>query len=399
MPDKEKNNLKTNWSRNAVVYQIYPLSFKDSNHDGSGDLNGIISSLHYLNDGTSNSLGIGAIWISPIYKSPMKDFGYDISDYYDINPLFGNLEDFDRLIKEAHKRDIKVMMDFVINHTSKEHPWFLESKSSLNNPRRNWYIWRNPKEDGSPPNNWLSIFGGSAWTFDETTRQYYFHSFLPEQPDLNWRTEEVRNEMMNVVKFWLKRVVDGFRVDALDTLMEDGYLRNDPSNPKFDPKTDDLGKSITHKFSRLPKETSYCTNLLCETVGQFDNKFIISEAYAKIPEMVQMFKACKKKIHAPFNFNLMKLPWKAEEFKKFIDDYEKALGESDWPNYVLGNHDRPRLKDRIGENKLKVAAILLLTLRGMPFIYYGEELGMKNAVITASEVKDTFALRSNNLKD
>src|SRR3989344_2957623 len=398
MPDKEKNNLKTNWSRNAVVYQIYPLSFKDSNHDGSGDLNGIISSLHYLNDGTSNSLGIGAIWISPIYKSPMKDFGYDISDYYDINPLFGSLADFDRLIKEAHKREIKAIMDFVINHTSSEHPWFLESKSSLNNPRRNWYIWRDPKEDGSPPNNWLSIFGGSAWTFDETTRQYYFHSFLPEQPDLNWRNEAVRNEMMGVVRFWLKRGVDGFRVDALDTLMEDGYLRDDPANPKYDVKIDEEYKSLEHSFSRVPSETKYCTNILCNTVSEFENKFVISEAYAKIPLMAEMFRSCDKTIHSPFNFNLMRLPWKAEEFKKFVDEYEKSLRPEDWPNYVFGNHDRPRLRDRTGESKLKVAAMLLLTLRGMPFIYYGEELGMKNAKVSTEEIKDMFALRVNNPK-
>ncbi|MEK7552037.1 MAG: alpha-amylase family glycosyl hydrolase [Patescibacteria group bacterium] len=394
----KNDDLKNNWSRNAVVYQIYPLSFKDSNHDGSGDLNGIISALDYLNDGTPNSLGIGAIWISPIYKSPMKDCGYDISDYYDINPLFGTLEDFDRLIKEAHKRGVRIIMDFVINHTSNEHPWFLESKSSLNNPRRDWYIWRDPKEDGSPPNNWLSISGGSAWTFDETTKQYYFHSFLPEQPDLNWRTEAVRGEMMNVVRFWLKRGVDGFRVDALDTLVEDGYLRDDPANPKYDAKIDGEYTSLKHSFSRMPSETKYCTNILCNTVSEFENKFIISEAYAKIPLMAEMFKSCDKKIHSPFNFNLMKLPWKATEFKKFVDEYEKSLHKEDWPNYVFGNHDRPRLQDRIGEAKLKVAAMLLLTLRGMPFIYYGEEIGMKNANIPESEIKDMFALRANNPK-
>jgi len=393
--DKKEENKK--WYKNSVIYQIYPMSFKDSNHDGEGDINGIIQGLHYLNDGTPNSLGVGAIWISPIYKSPMKDFGYDISDYYDINPTFGTIDDFDRLIKEAHRRGIKIIMDFVINHTSKEHPWFLESRSSLNNPRRDWYIWRNPKEDGSPPNNWLSISGGPAWTYDEATKQYYFHSFLAEQPDLNWRTEGVRNEMMNVIRFWLKRGVDGFRVDALDTLMEDGYLRDDPTNPKYDAKIDGEYRSLEHVFSRVPAETKYCTNILCNTVGEFENKFVISEAYAKIPVMVEMFKSCAKKIHSPFNFNLMKLLWKAEEFKKFIDEYDKALGPEDWPNYVLGNHDKPRLRDRIEEKRLKVAAMLLLTLRGMPFIYYGEELGMKGAQIEEKEVKDTFALRSGKL--
>lgn len=383
------------WYHQSVVYHIYPLSYKDTNNDGMGDLNGIIDSLHYLNDGTENSLGIKAIWLSSIYKSPMADFGYDVSDYYDINPIFGSLDDFDRLIEEAHKRGIKIITDFVINHTSKEHPWFLESRSSLNNPKRHWYIWRDPKPDGSPPNNWVSVFGGPAWTYDEHTKQYYFHSFLPEQPDLNWRDESVRNEVMNVARFWMKRGVDGFRIDALDNLIEDSYLRDDPNNPNYG-KEDDSYQSVNHMFSKRQSEVVYCLNTLCDTVGEFEDKFVVSESYLGIAGMVNMFRACDKNIHSPFNFNFIGREWSAKSFKQFVDNFEKSITPNDWPNYVLGNHDRPRLRDRIGTERLKTAALLILTLRGMPFIYYGDEIGMKNAEVRKTEIKDTFALRTNS---
>ncbi|MCI0616827.1 alpha-amylase, partial [bacterium] len=230
---KLNEHINTNWSRRAVVYQIYPRSFKDTNGDGIGDLQGIIEKLDYLNDGSPNALGIAAIWLNPIYKSPMRDFGYDISDYRDIDPIFGTMADFDRLVSLVHRRGIKIIMDFVPNHTSSAHPWFLESKSSKGNSRRDWYIWKDPESDGSPPNNWLSVFGGSAWTFDDATGQYYMHSFLPDQPDLNWRNKEVRDEMADVLKFWLKKGVDGFRTDAIYHLMKDDQFRDDPPNPNY----------------------------------------------------------------------------------------------------------------------------------------------------------------------
>ncbi len=209
------------WWKNAVIYQIYPRSFKDTNGDGVGDLVGIIEKLDYLNDGTDATLGVDAIWLSPIYKSPMADLGYDISDYYNIDSVYGGMTDFEKLISEAHKREIKVIMDYVPNHTSDKHPWFIESKKSRDNPKRDWYIWRDAKSDGSPPNNWLSVFGGSAWTIDKKTGQYYLHSFLPEQPDLNWRNLLVEAELQKVLKYWMDKGVDGFRTDALNHFIKD----------------------------------------------------------------------------------------------------------------------------------------------------------------------------------
>ncbi|MFQ5863095.1 MAG: alpha-amylase family glycosyl hydrolase [Candidatus Brocadiales bacterium] len=383
-------SLKENWSRRAVVYQIYPRSFKDSNGDGVGDLNGIIEKLDYLNDGTEKSLGIGAIWLSPIYKSPMVDFGYDISDYYDIDPLFGNLKTFDKLIFEAHRRGIKVIMDFVPNHTSSQHPWFLESRSSRNNPKRDWYIWRDPKRDGLPPNNWLSVFGGSAWTLDENTQQYYLHSYLAEQPDLNWRNQEVRDEMVQVLKFWLNRRADGLRTDAIYYVIKDVEFRDDPQNPNYIPGKDDPYNALFHIYSQGRPEIFDTTNTLCEVIGKYEDKFMVSEVYLDLPDMVKMYKACANKLHAPFNFNLMNIPWDAGEYKKFIDDFEELLTPEDLPIYVLGNHDRSRLASRLGRDRARLAAMLLLTLRGMPFIYYGEELGMKDVQIPTKKVKDPW---------
>lgn len=381
-------NEKRKWAENAVVYQIYPRSFKDSNGDGVGDLKGIIDRLDYLNDGTSKSLGIDAIWLSPIYKSPMKDFGYDISDYKDIYPVFGTLKDFDKLVKEAHKRRIKIVMDFVPNHTSSVHPWFLESRSSKNNSKRDWYIWKDGK-DGSPPNNWHSVFGGSAWEFDKKTGQYYLHSFLKEQPDLNWRSDEVRNEMYKVLEFWLHKGVDGFRSDAIYHLIKDSQFRDDPPNPNYDPSRDDPGDSLLHIYSRGQTETLDQINTFCKILGKHQDRFMVSEAYLDIPEMTKMYKSCRTHpLHAPFNFNLMSLKWDATSYKKFVDDFEKSLRINDLPNYVLGNHDRSRIASRLGQKRARLAALIQLTLRGMPFIYYGEEIGMEDIPIPPSRIQD-----------
>lgn len=387
-------NLKENWSRKAVVYQIYPRSFKDSSGAGIGDLNGIIERLDYLNDGTEKSLGIGAIWLSPIYKSPMADFGYDVSDFFDIEPLFGTLETFDKLVSEAHQRGIRVIMDFIPNHTSSRHPWFIESRSSLRNPKRDWYIWRNPKGNGSPPNNWISVFGGSAWTFDENTRQYYLHSFLAEQPDLNWRNREVRDAMIQVLKFWLNRGVDGFRTGAIYHVIKDNEFRDDPENPNYIPGKDFQYNALLHIYSQGRPEIFDTTNTLCEVLGKYEDKFMVSEVYLDLPDMVKMYKACSDKLHSPFNFNLMNIPWGAGDYKIFINAYEASLTPEDWPNYVLGNHDRPRLASRLGRDRARLAAMLLLTLRGMPFIYYGDELGMQDVPIPAEKVRDPWGKRT-----
>jgi len=389
--ENTNKDTKENWSRRAVVYQIYPRSFKDTNGDGVGDLKGIIEKLDYLNDGTDASLGITAIWFNPIYKSPMKDFGYDISDYRDIDPIFGDLDIFDRLVAEAHKRGIKIIMDFVPNHTSSEHPWFQESKRSKDNSKRDWYIWRDPKTDGSPPNNWLSVFGGSAWTRDEKTGQYYVHSFLPDQPDLNWRNKDVRDEMANVLRFWLKRGVDGFRTDAVYHLIKDDEFRDDPPNPNYDASRDEPYDALLHVYSQGRPELAETANTLCNVLGEHSgNIYMVSEAYLGLPQMLELYKACDNSLQAPFNFNLMMLPWNVAEFKKFIDEYEEKLGPDDWPNYTLGNHDRSRLATRLGQDRARLAVMMQFTLRGMPFVYYGDELGMEDVQIPADAVIDPW---------
>lgn len=381
------------WSRKSVFYQIYPLSFKDSNGDGRGDLQGILEKLDYLNDGSEQSLGIDALWLSPVYKSPMADFGYDISDYRSIDAVFGDMEAFERLLAEVHRRGMKLVMDFVPNHTSSEHPWFLESRSSLKNSKRDWYLWHDPKPDGSPPNNWLSVFGGSGWTLDEKTGQYYFHTFLPQQPDLNWRNLEVREAMMDVLRFWLKKGVDGFRTDSAYHLIKDGELRDDPPNPDYNPGKSDPYDALLHIHSQDRPKLFETTNALCEVVGAHGDKFMISEAYLALPAMMQFYHACRNGIHHPFNFNLITMPWEAGAYKQFVDEFEASLDEEDFPNYVLGNHDRSRVASRLGDERARLAAFLLLTLRGMPFIYYGDEIGMKDAEIPPEKLKDPLEKR------
>ncbi|MBI4054427.1 MAG: alpha-glucosidase C-terminal domain-containing protein [Candidatus Doudnabacteria bacterium] len=385
--------IDKNWSRKAVVYHIYPLSFNDSNNDGMGDLEGIIQKLDYLNDGSENSLGVNTVWLSPIYRSPMADFGYDISDYYDIDPIFGDLASFDKLVSEAHKRGIRMIMDFVPNHTSNQHPWFLESRASRTGSKRDWYIWRDPKPDGSPPNNWLSVFGGPAWTLDDKTGQYYHHSFLPEQPDLNWRNPEVKEEMQKVLHFWLHRKVDGFRTDAVYHLVKDGQFRDDPPNPDYDPGKMEPYSSVLHKYSQGRSETLDNLKSFCEVLGLHPDKFIISEAYIDLPELAKMYRACDNNLHAPINFNLMTIPLMAGEFRNFIDKFDSSLPPEKWPNYVLGNHDRPRVATRLGQDRARLAAMIMLTLRGMPFVYYGDELGMENVDIPEEKMLDPWGKR------
>lgn len=398
MERNHNKNLSEHWTRSAVVYQIYPRSFKDSNRDGIGDLKGIINKLDYLNDGTEKSLGIGAIWLNPIYASPMKDFGYDISDYRKIDPVFGTLDDFDRLIVESHKRGIKVLMDFVPNHTSDEHPWFKESRSSRDNKKRDWYIWRDPKSDarlqdgqGGAPNNWLSVFGGSAWTRDDATGQYYMHSFLPSQPDLNWRNQEVRDEMGEILRFWLKKGVDGFRTDAVYHLIKDDKFRDDPPNPNYVAGRNEPYDSLLHIYSQGRPELIETANAICNILGEHSNDaYMVSEAYLDLPHMIELYKACDNGLHAPFNFNLMTLPWSGESFKKFIDEFEARLGPNDWPNYTFGNHDRSRVATRLGQARARLAAALQFALRGMPFIYYGDELGMEDVSIAPETIRDPW---------
>ncbi len=374
-----------NWSE-SVIYQIYPRSFKDSNGDGIGDLMGIIQKLDYFVD-----LGIDAIWLSPIYPSPMKDFGYDVADYCGVDPIFGDMKDFDVLIKEAHSRDIKIMMDYIPNHTSDQHPWFLESKSSLDNPKRDWYIWKEPKNDGGVPNNWRSLFGGSGWEFDQMSNQYYFHSFLKSQPDLNWRNLEVKKAMYDVLRFWIDKGVDGFRMDAVCHLykhhgfQDEGKIsddKKDPIRPEFD-----LDYSLTLNQPEILVWLSEVSTLL----NEYDNKFMITECsgrYSDLQLLLDWHESGISHIHSPFNFHLLQMPWDAKKFKEFIDQYDNLLSDEFIPNYVMGNHDSPRLSSRIGKENIRCAALLMLTLRGIPTIYYGEELGMEDVEIPEYEWVD-----------
>ncbi len=373
----------------AVVYQIYPRSFKDSNSDGIGDLNGITEKLDYLNDGSDNSLGINVIWISPVYKSPMYDFGYDVTDHTDVDPIFGTLKDFDRLIKEAHKRKIKVIMDFIPNHTSHLHPWFLESSSSRDNPKRDWYVWRDPKPDGSPPNNWVSIFGGSRWEYDTKTNQYFMHTFITKQPDLNWRNPQVNEAMLNILRFWLQRGVDGFRVDGFEHIFKHTDFLDEPSNPDYKHGIDDPYKIHKHIHTRNQDELYSLVAIFNEVLAEFGEKFMITESYSDLPTLLKLYQAGNK-LHAPFNFHFILLPWNAQIYKEFIDEFDEQVGVDYLPNYVLSNHDRSRVASRIGMNAARTAVMLQLTLRGMPTIYYGEEIGMKDVPIPKELVQDPF---------
>ena len=366
------------WWQHAVIYEIYPRSFQDSDGDGVGDLNGILKRLDYL-----VLLGVDAIWISPIYPSPMADFGYDVADYCGIHLQFGNMEDFDRLLKEAHGRGLKVILDFVPNHTSDQHPWFLESRSSRNHPKRDWYIWRNE------PNNWLSNFGGPGWEYDEATGQYYLHSFLKQQPDLNWRNPAVKAAMFDVLRFWLRKGVDGFRVDVMWMMIKDDQFRDNPPNPGYR-----MGQpSFTRLLPVYNSDRPEIHDLVAEmraVVDEFGERVLIGEIYLPVPKLMAYYGADLRGANLPFNFHLLQCAWSAQEVGQVIADYQAALPAGAWPNWVLGNHDNARIATRIGARQARVAAMLLLTLPGTITMYYGEELGMCNVPIPPDQVKDTF---------
>ena len=377
---------KTLWWQKGIFYQVYPRSFQDSNDDGIGDLPGIMQRLDYF-----EWLGITAIWISPIYPSPMADFGYDISDYTGVHPLFGSMNDFDDLLAAAHKRNIRVILDLVPNHSSDQHPWFIESKSSKENPKRNWYIWKDANSDGSVPNNWLSVFGGSAWEWDDNTKQYYYHAFLKEQPDLNWRNPDVQEAMLDVMRFWLDKGVDGFRVDVMWHMIKDGQLRDNPNNPDYQPHMATYDQLLP-VYSTDQPEVHDIVYQMRSLLDQYDERMMIGEIYLPIHKLVTYYGRDNKGAHLPFNFMLISLPWDAQKIATAVDEYEGALPANSWPNWVLGNHDQPRITSRIGLQQSKVAAILLLTLRGTPTIYYGEELGMRDVPIPFEEVRDPQGL-------
>jgi alpha-glucosidase len=372
------------WWQRGIIYQIYPRSFMDSNGDGVGDLPGIISKLDYL-----QWLGVDAVWISPIFPSPMADFGYDVSDYTDIHPLFGTLADFDDLVAEAHRRRLKVILDYVPNHTSDQHPWFHASRAACHHPQRDWYIWRDPAPDGGPPNNWRSVFGGGAWEWDATTGQYYYHAYLKQQPDLNWRHPEVQAAMLDVLRFWLDRGVDGFRVDALRQLIKDDQLRDNPPNPAYRPSQGPYAALLPVYTTDRP-EVHEMIALMRRLVNTYDERLLIGELYLPIERLVTYYGVHGSGVHLPFNFHLILVPWEARQIEALINTYEAALPPDGWPNWVLGNHDQHRLASRIGPAQARVAAMLLLTLRGTPTLYYGDELGLHDVIIPPELVQDPW---------
>ncbi len=375
------------WWRDGVIYQIYPRSFADSNGDGIGDLQGITDKLDYLAD-----LGVDALWLSPINPSPDVDFGYDVSDYKAIDPKFGSMEDFDRLIQAAHTRKIRIIMDLVLNHTSDQHAWFKQSRSSKDNPYRDWYIWRvNPKGKQYPPNNWQSIFGGKGWEYDETTGQWYYHMFCKEQPELNWRNPAVREEMMSIFRFWSDRGVDGYRLDVFNQYFKDAEFRDNP--PKLGLRGFDRQQ---HVFDSEQPEMKSVVAEIRQTLDAYSERYAVGETFIGGPAVAASYSG-PGKLHAAFNFAYIGHPWQPDKFLKSALDWESLLPDGAWPNQVLNNHDKPRSATRYrapeNDERLKVAAALLLTLRGTPFLYYGEEIGMRDIAVRRDEICDPVGKR------
>ena len=380
------------WWREGVIYEIYPRSFQDSNGDGVGDLPGIRRRLDHLVE-----LGVDAVWIAPIYPSPMADFGYDVADYCDIDARFGTLADFDALLADVHARGLRLILDFVPNHTSDRHPWFDESRSSRDNPKRDWYLWRDPAADGGPPNNWLSNFGGPAWTFDAATGQYYYHAFLKQQPDLNWRNAAVREAMYEAMRFWLRRGVDGFRVDVIYHLIKDAQFRDNPPDPDFVAGGDPSHRVLPLYTIDQPKVQQIVIEMR-RVVDAFNDargsRVLIGETYLPIARLMAYYGpddgGVLQGAQLPFNFHLIGAHWQAASIDRLVRDYEAALPPGAAPNWVLGNHDKSRIASRVGASGARLAAMLLLTLRGTPTLYYGDELGMTDVAIPVAEVQDPF---------
>ncbi|HUQ62703.1 MAG TPA: alpha-amylase family glycosyl hydrolase [Acidimicrobiales bacterium] len=358
------------WWQTSVLYQIYPRSFADSDGDGVGDLDGICTHLDYV-----SWLGVDGIWLSPIYRSPMADFGYDISDYCDVDPTFGDLAAFEKLLGDAHHHDLRLLLDWVPNHTSDRHPWFVDSRSSRDSAHRNWYVWRDGRADGAPPNNWRATFGGPAWTWDFHTEQWYLHLFLPEQPDLNWDNPDVVAAMQGVLRFWLDRGVDGFRADVIHLIGKDPALPDQPAELVDGglvgvhdyPSTHELLRSIRSLLDSYP-----------------DDRAMIGEVNLSTAALLAPYYGARDELHLVFNFSLLYAPWQPKRWAELITEAETAFEPAEaWPVWVLSNHDTARLRTRYGgsEDRARVAAVVLLTLRGTPVLYAGEELGLEDGAV------------------
>ena len=371
------------WWEQGVVYQVYPRSFQDSDGDGVGDLAGVESRLDYI-----AALGVDAIWLSPIFPSPMADFGYDVADYCDIEPVFGDLAAFDRLIAAVHARGLKLILDFVPNHSSDQHAWFKASRASRDDPKRDWYIWRDAAVDGGPPNNWISDFGGSAWTWDEGTGQYYLHAFLKEQPDLNWRNPALRAAMMDVLRFWMDRGVDGFRIDVLWHIVKAEGLPDNPLNPDWTPARTERDR-VLQRYSTDQPEAHAIAVEMRQLAEHYGDRVLIGEIFLPNDRHARWYGSeSQPEVHLPFNFQLIENDWNAATLARVIADYEASLPAFGWPNWVFGSHDAPRIAARIGDAQARVAAMLLLTLRGTPTLYQGDELGIGQVDIPPDRMRD-----------
>lgn len=363
-----------------MIYQIYPRSYADASGDGIGDLRGIRARLDHL-AGADGAIGIDAIWLSPSYPSPLHDFGYDISDYTDVAPEYGTLADLDELIEACHARGIRLLLDLVPCHTSVEHPWFVESRASRDSPRRDWYIWAEPRPDGSPPSNWTAAFGGSSWEWDEATGQFYMHSFYPEQPDLNWRNPAVADAMADVMRFWFRRGVDGFRVDAIFAAIKDDRLRDNPPERRpgaIPGLAGDGGQDPLWSMNR--PEVHDVIRHLRRVAGEFPGRVLVGEAYLPVEELaIYLGRGADDEFHLAFDFELLLSPWRHLDLMLSIERGEALHPPGVWPTYAISNHDQPRHATRWGEHRARAAAFLLLTVRGVAVLYAGEEIGMVDA--------------------
>ena len=381
------------WWKKGVIYEIPVASFADSDGDGMGDLRGIIEKLDYLN-GTDSSLGVDAIWLTPTNASPMRDFGYDVRDYYAIDQRFGTMADFEELLEACHGRGIRLMADLVLNHTSEEHPWFVESRSSRENPKRDWYVWRDGRAPGKPPNRWVSVAEGSPWQYDSATDQYYYHAFLDFQPDLNWRNPEVREEMLGVLRYWLEKGVDGFRLDLVNFLYEDELLRDNPRR---------LGRRPYfwqhHIFDRSRPESLEAASDLRRLADSYPDRALMGEVCTdERDDAVAYLGDGSDTLHLSFYLDFARVRWGAERFRESVGWLEEHIPAGGWPCYYLNNHDMSRTFTRLGggrfaEARAKVAAAMLLTLRGTPIIYAGEEIGMPMSKVPRRVMKDPLGTK------
>ncbi|MBU2706944.1 alpha glucosidase [Zooshikella marina] len=385
------------WWRGAVIYQVYPRSFMDSNQDGIGDLPGITAKIPYI-----ASLNVDAIWLSPFFTSPMKDFGYDVSNYRDVDPIFGTLEDFDQLIAAAHQHNLKVIIDQVLSHTSDQHPWFKESRNSKTNSKADWYVWADPKADGSPPNNWLSIFGGSAWTWDSRRRQYYLHNFLSSQPDLNFHNSDVVQQLLNDVEFWLKRGVDGFRLDTANFYFHDDKLRDNPPSKKIvdgsiGVRPDNPYGYQQHIYDKTRPENLEFLQKLRTLLDRYPETTTVGEIGCDHSlKTMAMYTSEGNKLHMAYSFDLLTEQSSADFLQTTMENMEAALGDG-WPCWSLGNHDVARVLSRWGKAEItpkqaKAYMHFLLTQRGSICVYQGEELGLTEAELAFEELQDPYGI-------